>query len=540
MSKATRFIRSFSVGTLLLLLSVVSLSAQDKPLLAVPNISAVEVSETLASTCRNMVETALLKTGRYTVLSYTDIKDILAAQAFSLSGCTSDSCAIQIGELLAADNIVVGEVSRVGEGTVLSIRLVNVTSGRTLNAEVKRIEDLSRLQDAVFEAAYALAGLKYAGGAAVTETGGLFVTAPEGKTLEVFLDGESKGSAPVLVENVPFGVHLLEARGEEYLYSAEISVVSKEIMEISADVALLKGNLFIACVPGDASGYELLLDGALVSKGLIRDVPVGLRAVRVSGGGWFYAGAVTVETGKTARLTAVLVPGGLLSIAGPEGASVSLAGPDGAVLEIPANAQTGAPVGTWEYTVSHPDFVTVSGSVIVERGQAAELRPPYVHNGAWEIRQRIAAAEKRLDTARRGRQPQTVFAYILGGIGGTALASALTAEILIQYHLDNIETKTPLFEAATDTDLIEELGRSIDSSIALIDTSLRGLRNWSLVAGGAGIAGGALTLLLRPDIPKLEARLEYLRAELAAETAETAGETGAAAGTGETAEEAAR
>lgn len=79
-------------------------------------------------------------------LSYTDMEEILEAQAFSLSGCTDESCAIEIGELLAADNIVVGDLSKVGKNMILSIGLVNVTSGHTVSGEVATIDELETVQ----------------------------------------------------------------------------------------------------------------------------------------------------------------------------------------------------------------------------------------------------------------------------------------------------------------------------------------------------------------------------------------------------------
>ena len=490
------------------------LAAQDLPLLAVPSISAVEVPEALAGTCRNIVETALLKTGKYTVLSYTDIEDILAAQAFSLQGCVSDSCAIEIGELLAADNIVVGELSRVGEGMVLALRMVNVTSSRTLNAEIARIEDLAHLQDAVFSAAYSLAGLRYTGGTGVMETGGIYVTAPGALVLEVFLNGFSQGRTPLLIEDLPFGVHLLEAKGGDYHYSAEISIASKDITEISADVSLLKGNLFIALSPPEASGFDIFIDGASAAPGLVRGLPIGNREVYVSGGGWHYRGTVKIETGKTARLTAALLPAGNLSLSAPEGADITLTGPAEMGIKHPANTPASVPVGEWEYRVEHPDFETASGKFTIARGETAQVRPAYAHNTSWEIRQRISQTETRLERARKNRTAAAVFEGFMFGIGGAALASALTGEILIQHHLANIEEKTPLFDKATDPEEIRLLDQSISGSIMAIDPTLRNLRNYSLITAAAGGGAGFLSLLLRPKIHKLEARLDFLKAEL--------------------------
>ena len=356
------------------------------PLLAIPNISAEGVSETLASTSRNMVETALIKTNKFTVLSYTDMEEILEAQAFSLSGCTDESCAIEIGELLAVDNIVVGDLSQVGEGMVLSIRLVNVTSGHTVSGEVVTIAELGAMQDFIFQAAFALAGMKYSGGTAVTENGSLYVTAPEGKVLEVRVDGETYGTTPTLIENLSFGVHLLEAADGTYRYKSEISVVSKDVMEVKADISLLKGNLFLSVVPSSAQGYDILIDGISSKAGLLKDLPVGERTVEISGGGWYFSGTVIIETGKTNRFVADLIEAGTLQFFGPEGIFIEIESSDGTLFPIDnIKAPSFFPVGIYNFSISHPDYETVTGSVEVSTGVDSSINPEYEHNEMWII-----------------------------------------------------------------------------------------------------------------------------------------------------------
>ena len=117
-------------------LTVVSLLyPDDLPIVAVPGLKGTNVSQSVVSACRSLVETALIKTQRFSVLSYTDIEKILAAQEFSLSDCTDEACAVEIGKLLAAEQIVVGEISGIGEKFILNLRLVDVATGRSLKAE---------------------------------------------------------------------------------------------------------------------------------------------------------------------------------------------------------------------------------------------------------------------------------------------------------------------------------------------------------------------------------------------------------------------
>ena len=219
--------------------------ADDMKVLAVPTIEAKGVAETTAYTCRNILEAALIKTGTFAVMSYTDVEEILEAQAFSLSGCTDDSCAVEIGELLSAEKIVVGSLDGIGEAMVLTVRLIDVEKGTIEKAEVVNIDKIESLQDQAFTAAFNLAGLKYIAGAgsAVKEKGSLYITAPNSMELAVTLDGREIGMTPLMIDDIDFGVHILKAVGGDYIYEDEINVNSTEITEISADNSLLRGEL---------------------------------------------------------------------------------------------------------------------------------------------------------------------------------------------------------------------------------------------------------------------------------------------------------
>ncbi len=123
--------------------------------------TGTEISKSVVSACRNIVETALIKTQRFSVLSYTNIEEILTAQEFALSDCTDEACAVEIGKLLAAEQIVVGELIKLNERLVLSIRLVDVATGRSLRAETVVIDSEEELQNKTIEATYLLVDQQY-------------------------------------------------------------------------------------------------------------------------------------------------------------------------------------------------------------------------------------------------------------------------------------------------------------------------------------------------------------------------------------------
>ena len=57
---------------------------------------------------------------------------ILKEQKFQHSGCTDSECAVEIGQLLNTDYIVIGSVSKFGNTWLLDARLINVGQGNVL------------------------------------------------------------------------------------------------------------------------------------------------------------------------------------------------------------------------------------------------------------------------------------------------------------------------------------------------------------------------------------------------------------------------
>lgn len=107
-----------------------SLNAQTQ--IAVTNFVAHGVSnqETIALTNRLMVE--LFRTSKFTILEREMLSQILDEQKFQLSGCTSNDCLVRIGQLANVQQIVGGNISKVGNVFSITSRLIDVESGRVV------------------------------------------------------------------------------------------------------------------------------------------------------------------------------------------------------------------------------------------------------------------------------------------------------------------------------------------------------------------------------------------------------------------------
>ena len=89
-----------------------SLHAKDKMVLAIMDFKAKGVPDTLAGQISELIRMEMINTGQYKVLEREQMDKILKEQEFQQTGCTDVSCAIQAGQLLSADKMLIGSVMK--------------------------------------------------------------------------------------------------------------------------------------------------------------------------------------------------------------------------------------------------------------------------------------------------------------------------------------------------------------------------------------------------------------------------------------------
>ncbi len=100
--------------------------------IAVMDFEGKNVSKADASALTDRLRAELFLTGKFVVLEREKMDAILKEQQFQLSGCTSDACAVEAGQLLAVEQIVSGSVSKVGQTFSVTARLIDVEKGNLL------------------------------------------------------------------------------------------------------------------------------------------------------------------------------------------------------------------------------------------------------------------------------------------------------------------------------------------------------------------------------------------------------------------------
>lgn len=97
---------------------------------AVSDFKTANVSKTESEVIASTLTSHLFRQKKFQVVYRNDIQKILQEQAFQQSGCTDTSCAVELGKILNATHIVVGEISYSKRfGYSLQVHMVNVEKG---------------------------------------------------------------------------------------------------------------------------------------------------------------------------------------------------------------------------------------------------------------------------------------------------------------------------------------------------------------------------------------------------------------------------
>lgn len=105
------------------------------PLIAVTSFEAPSLDPDAQASIVSALSSALLEQGKVRVMEREQMDRILAEQGFSASGaCDTTSCVVEMGRILAVDQLVSGRIGRVGQTYTISARRVDVRTGEVLRS----------------------------------------------------------------------------------------------------------------------------------------------------------------------------------------------------------------------------------------------------------------------------------------------------------------------------------------------------------------------------------------------------------------------
>ncbi len=114
--------------------------------IAISDLKPQGVSKENVQIISDRLRAELFKQRTYTVLERSQMKEILKEQGFQQSGCVASNCAVEIGQLLGVQSIIIGTVGKVGRMYSINLRVVNVDSGKiTATVTVDRNRKINKL-----------------------------------------------------------------------------------------------------------------------------------------------------------------------------------------------------------------------------------------------------------------------------------------------------------------------------------------------------------------------------------------------------------
>ncbi len=147
------------IGLLLVACMCLPLYSQGKETLAVLDFQTEAVSEVEMNAIVEFLSAELFKTNKYVVIDVSQRETILSEMEFSMQGCTDDTCALEIGKMLSAEMIVTGNLSKVGSRYLMSVKMLETETSRTMGTANGKYKDLDELIDGLEPIAFGLAGL---------------------------------------------------------------------------------------------------------------------------------------------------------------------------------------------------------------------------------------------------------------------------------------------------------------------------------------------------------------------------------------------
>ncbi|MEK7477649.1 MAG: hypothetical protein AAB152_18675 [Candidatus Coatesbacteria bacterium] len=121
---------------------------------AVADLKPEGVSSSDAAVISELLRAELVMVGTLNVVEKANMDKILAEHAFQQSGCTAQDCAVKLGKILNVRRMIVGSFGKFMNRFYITVRVVDVTTGKVLFSDTERMGVNAEVQDAV----HALAG----------------------------------------------------------------------------------------------------------------------------------------------------------------------------------------------------------------------------------------------------------------------------------------------------------------------------------------------------------------------------------------------
>jgi len=227
-------------NSLLILLLVSSLFA--KKFVAVLEIDPIGLTGQEGRILTQRLTSEIINADVYSVVERTNLKKILEEQKFQHSGCTDSECAVEIGQLVNANYIVIGTASKFGSTYTIDVRMIDVALGNAISTAVynHKGEMDELLTDGIVSVARELCGIDVKFKEKKKKTGVILKIDSDPQGADIFIGADKYDQTPLTLTDFPTGKHLIRLELDGYAnYNDKISTKSQDTTSINAELQKL-------------------------------------------------------------------------------------------------------------------------------------------------------------------------------------------------------------------------------------------------------------------------------------------------------------
>jgi len=211
--------------------------------IAISELDAKGVSNIEAATITDFLRTDLYNTNKFKVLERDKMTEILNEIAFQQTGCTSAECAVEMGQLLNVDKMIVGSLSKLGKTFYISVRFVDVQTGKIEFADRVSCQcPIDILPNSVGDLANKIAKNVYIKNdknsnirdLSITEGTGIIYIKSNPIKAKIYIDGILSGITPTTLTNISSGNHTLKLEWETGIEKEDyITILPNEVKKLN-------------------------------------------------------------------------------------------------------------------------------------------------------------------------------------------------------------------------------------------------------------------------------------------------------------------
>jgi len=210
--------------------------AQDKKLsIAVIDFNAKGISTSEASALTDRLISELVKLDEYRVMERELMKEILIEQGFQQTGCTSDECIVEVGQIIAVQQMVGGSISKVGDTFSVSAKIVSVRTGEIVHSVTYDFEgDIDKIMtEGMKNVALLLIGRDTTQEFSTVIRKGVLNISSDPIGAEVWLDGKKcERATPINIDDLDVGKRSVYVQSDNMVGYKEVEVFTGDTTNV--------------------------------------------------------------------------------------------------------------------------------------------------------------------------------------------------------------------------------------------------------------------------------------------------------------------